>query len=98
MHYLLREGKGKGIAIYTRCEDVLMAKAELLLVKERIEKDSQYDGKPLYGYLDVDPSLSISEFKRGYRGDSAGYRRLMELRQLILTDGWNYPEDIPKEG
>lgn len=92
MPYLLREGKGKGIALYTRCEDVLLAKAELLLLKERFEKDSRYDGKPIYGFLDVDQHFSISEFKRGYRGDSASYRRLMELRQLILTDGWSYPE------
>lgn len=92
MAYLLREGKGKGIALYTRCEDVLLAKAELLLLKERIERDTRYDGKPIYGVLDVDPSLSISEFKKSYRGDSAGYRRLMELRQLILTNGWSYLE------
>lgn len=100
MPYLLREGNGKGIALYTRCEDVLLAKAELLLLKERLEKDSHYDGKPIYGFLDVDPHFSISEFKRVYRGDSAGYRRLMELRQLILTNGWSYPEVIasrPKE-
>lgn len=92
MAYLLREGKGKGIAIYTRCEDVLLAKAELLLVKEQIEKDSQYDGKPIYGYLDVDPSYTISEFKKSYRGNYVGYRRLIELRQIIITDGWSYPE------
>ena len=92
MAYLLREGKGKGVAVYTRCEDVLLAKAELLLLKERLEKDSQYDGKPIYGFLDVDQKPSISEFKRSYRGNSADYRRLMELRQLIITDGWSYPE------
>ncbi len=92
MPYLLREGEGKGVALYTRCEDVLLAKAELLFLKERLEKDSRYDGKPIYGFLDVDQRLSISEFKRGYRGDSASYRRLMEFRQLILTDGWSYPE------
>lgn len=92
MPYLLRQGKGKGVALYTRCEDVLLAKAELLLLKERIEKDSRYDGKPICGFLDVDATFSISEFKKGYRGDSAGYRRLMELRQVILANGWNYPE------
>lgn len=95
MPYLLREGKGKGIALYTRCEDVLLAKAELLLLKERVEKDHQYDGKPIYGILDVDPSFSLSEFKRSYRGDYVSYRRLMELRQTILTDGWSYPDYKP---
>lgn len=92
MPYLLREGKGKGLALYTRCEDVLLAKAELLLLKERFEQDSRWDGKPIYGFLDVDPSFTISEFKKGYRGDSASYRRLMELRQIILNGGWNYQE------
>ena len=92
MAFLLRQGKGKGIALYTRCEDVLLAKAELLLLKERTKKDSRYDGKPIYGVFDVDPTFSISEFKKAYRGDSVGYRRLMELRQVILTEGWKYPE------
>lgn len=92
MPYLLRQGKGKALAVYTRCEDVLLAKAELLLLKERTERDSRFDGRPIYGFFDVDPTFSISQFKKGYRGDSASYRRVMELRQIILTNGWNYPE------
>ena len=91
MPYLLRAGAGKGIAIYTRCEDVLLAEAELLVLKEDVEKNSQYDGKPIYGYIDVDNTLTISEFKESYRGDYVRYRRLMDFRKMLLTEGWNYP-------
>jgi len=30
--YLLREGEGKAVAIYSRCEDELLCRAELLVM------------------------------------------------------------------
>lgn len=86
MGYLLREGAGKGVALYTRCEDELLCKAELLLLLEKLPAD----GRPVYGFLDVDPTFTISEFKRAYRDNYSDYRRLMELRQQIAKEGWNY--------
>ena len=89
MPYLLREGEGKGVALYSRCEDVLLAQAELLSLVDQIP--NEHKGKPVYGYLDVDPSFSISTFKRAYRGRSADYRKLMDKRDEILKNGWIYP-------
>ena len=95
MPYLLREGEGKGVALYSCCEDVLLAQAELLALVDQIPKE--HEGKPVYGYLDVDPSLSISHFKRAYRGRSADYRRLMAKRDEILRNGWTYPMVEPDD-
>ena len=88
MAYLLREGEGKGVALYSRCEDVLLAQAELLSLVDQIPNENE--GKPVYGYLDVDPTFSISHFKRAYRGRSADYRRLMAKRDEILRNVWIY--------
>ncbi len=88
--YLLQTGEGKGIALYTRCEDELLAKAELLLLAEKARQDSP--GVPIFGYCDVDPSFTISEFKKTYRGHPADYRKLMAHRQSIIQNGWAYFE------
>ena len=95
MPYLLREGEGKGVALYSRCEDVLLAQAELLSLVDQIPHE--HEGKPVYGYLDVDPSFSISHFKRAYRGRSADYRKLVDRREEILRNGWIYPMVEPDD-
>ena len=89
MPYLMREGEGKGVALYTRCEDVLLAQAELLLLVDQLPKE--HEGKPVYGYLDVDPSFTISYFKSAYRGRATVYRKLMAKREEIIRNGWKYP-------
>lgn len=92
MPYLMREGDlgGKSIALYTRCEDELLAKAELVLLAD--ETAAQHPHAKILGYLDVDPSFTIAQFKRGYRGDHGRYRRLMMARDRIIEQGWQYPE------
>ena len=45
MPYLLREGEGKGVALYSRCEDVLLAQAELLALVDQIP--NEHKGKPV---------------------------------------------------
>ena len=91
MPYLLKEGIGTPKAAYTRCEDELLCRAELLLLREKHENDPA----GLLGYYDVDPTLTIAEFKRSYRGRSDDYKRLMELRQQIIKEGWPYEEIVP---
>ena len=89
MPYLLREGQGKGLALYTRCEDVLLVQAELPLLAD--ELPAEHEVKPVSGFLDVDPTFTIVEFKRAYRGRGTAYRKLTAKRQEILSDGWTYP-------
>jgi hypothetical protein len=42
--YVLAEGEGKAIAIYSRCEDPLLARAELLLTMEEAKKGGLRSG------------------------------------------------------
>jgi hypothetical protein len=88
MPWLIYDGKAPRVALYTRCEDELLARAELLVsAEEALEKRK---GIAVYGYYDVDPSLSIEQFKRTYRGDHKRYQKLMEAREKILKEGWPY--------
>lgn len=92
MPYLMREGAlgGKTIALYTRCEDELLAKAELVLLAE--ETAAEHPHARILGYIDVDPSFTMTQFKQGYRGDYKRYRRLKAARDRIIVTGWRYPE------
>ena len=89
MEYLLVPGEGPPLRVHSRCEDELLAKAELLLFAEDAAK--AYPGRPVVGTYDVEPALTIANLKRAYRYDHAGYRRLMEFRTRILQHGWTYP-------
>ena len=89
MEYLLVPGEGASFRVHSRCEDELLAKAELLLFADDAAKS--YPGHPVVGSYDVEPSLTIANLKRAYRYDHAGYRRLLEFRARILRDGWSYP-------
>ncbi len=89
MEYLLVPGEGPPLRVHSRCEDELLAKAELLLFAEDAAK--AYPGRPVVGTYDVEPALTIANLKRAYRYDHAGYRRLMEHRTSILQQGWTYP-------
>jgi hypothetical protein len=89
MEYLLVPGEGAPFRVHSRCEDELLAKAELLLFADDAAKS--YPGHPVVGSYDVEPSLTIANLKRAYRYDHAGYRRLLEFRARILRDGWSYP-------
>ena len=89
--YLLRPGTTPGVALYTRCEDELLCRAELLALLEQASRNSTNDRQVL-GYYDVDPTYTIARFKRGYRGRARDYQRLMALRSRIISEGWPFPE------
>jgi hypothetical protein len=72
--YLLRPGTTPGIALYTRCEDDLLCRAELLTLLEKTSQSSSQD-QQVSGYYDMDPAYSIARFKAGLPGQG---RRLPE--------------------
>lgn len=94
MAYLLRDGdeNQKAVALYSRCEDELLAKAELLTLLDAVP--SHHNSQAVIGFYDVDPTFSIEEFKAGYRNQGTRYRKLMEKRQWILKNGWPFSERI----
>jgi hypothetical protein len=63
--HILRPGKPSRIVLYTRCEDELLCRAELLLLLEAT-KNSQPVDQMIVGYYDVDRTFTNPEFKRGY--------------------------------
>ena len=89
MRYLIHEGTSPPAFVHSRCEDELLAKAEILLFAEDAVRI--YPGRSVVGSYDVEPRITIGQFKRGYREDQDGYRRLMEHRSRILSEGWAYP-------
>lgn len=91
--YLLRKGEGKAVAIYSRCEDEELCRAELLVMlgetNARVPKHQA--GAPIHGYYDVDPTYTSQEFLKPYRKDQARWRKLKDARKTIEETGWNYP-------
>jgi hypothetical protein len=90
MRYLLIPGQSLPLFVHSRCEDELLAKAELLLFAE--DATRSYPGRPVVGSYDVEPGISIGDLKRAYRHDPESYERLLQHRGRILAEGWAYPE------
>jgi len=90
MRYLLVEGEGPPVFLHSRCEDALLAKAELLAFAADAAR--MYPGQLIVGSYDVEPEISIDDLKRAYRYDHPGYRRVLAYRQQILREGWPYPQ------
>lgn len=94
--YLLRPGTLPGIPLWSRCEDELLCRAELVqkLLKLVGKVPGEDEEKAVFGYYDVDPRVTVARFKAAYRGRSNDYRALMASRQDIIDIGWPYPEAL----
>lgn len=107
--YVLAQGKGKAIAIYSRCEDPLLARAELLLtvedlrggrlsVKSVVRRASgalplDPHRAPIWGFYDADPTFTIEEFLDAYR-ERDKFNRFMGKLAWLRTNGWKF-ETVP---
>ena len=103
--YVLADGEGKAVAIYSRCEDPLLARAELLLTAEearggRLRSESvvrpipgasslNLRRAPIWGYYDADPTFTIEEFLDAYR-DRDKFARLLDKLAWLRTNGWKF--------
>ena len=110
--YVLAEGEGKAVAIYSRCEDPLLARAELLLTAEearggRLRSESvvrpipgasslNLRRAPIWGYYDADPTFTIEEFLDAYR-DRDKFARLLDKLAWLRTNGWKFKPAPSKE-
>lgn len=86
--YVMQEGEKPGVQIYSRCEDELWAQAELVAQLDSARQ--KYPGREIVGTYDVDPMFTVSVFMKGYQGDHQNHRALMQAREKILREGWNY--------
>lgn len=108
--YILAEGEGKAMAIYSRCEDPLLARAELLLTMEDARKGrlggavirgrnvSSLDLRrvPIWGFYDEDRTFAIEEFLDAYR-QSDKFSRLLTKLGWLRTNGWKFKYAPSKE-
>lgn len=88
--YILKEGSKPGIAIYTRCEDPLFARAELLLTMDAMNPKDR--GKVCWGLYDDDPTFTIEEFLKPYVREHT-MPRLLEKLQLLRQNGWKFKRE-----
>jgi len=88
--YILREGRKPGVALYTRCEDPLFARAELLLTMDKVKPGDRH--KVCFGLYDDDPTFTVEEFLKAYVGDRKLEALLEKLKQLRLN-GWKYKRE-----
>lgn len=88
--YILREGGKPGVALYTRCEDPLFARAELLLLMDKVKPESR--DKVCFGFYDVDPTFTVEEFLKPYVRDRKMEVLLEKIRQL-RSNGWKYKRE-----
>lgn len=109
--YILAEGEGKAVAIYSRCEDPLLARAELLLTMEnartgRLGGGAVMRGRdvasldlrraPIWGLYDEDRTFTIEEFLDAYRqGDK--FSRFLSKLGWLRTNGWKFNHAPSKE-
>lgn len=85
---LLLDGREPGTAIYSSCNDVLYAQAEVLLKAENLQKSPETKGMKLYGFYDEVDDLPVIQFLDAYSGKIPDLHRLNELRALIAQKGW----------
>ena len=88
--YIMREGTMPAVAIYTRCEDELLCRAEVLRLLGQVPLKRPV--QRVLAYYDVDPTFTIGQFKAAYRGRNRDYQRLMDARAKIIAEGWPYAE------
>jgi hypothetical protein len=88
--YILKVGGKPAVAIYTRCEDPLFSRAELLLTMNAMKPEQC--GKACLGYYDDDPTFTVEEFLRGYVEDKRMPALLNKLKE-IRQNGWKYKHE-----
>jgi hypothetical protein len=84
MAFVMRQGEGKGLALYSRCADETYCQAELLLLLDKAPPG------PVVGYYDVDPSFPVSTFLRSYQGREEEINRALER---VRRGEFNFQED-----
>jgi hypothetical protein len=84
MAFVMRQGEGKGSALYTRCADEKYCQAELLLLLDKAPLG------PVVGFYDVDPSFPVSMFLRSYQGREDEINRALER---VRRGEFNFQED-----
>lgn len=86
MPYILQDGKGKKIGLYTSCVDITYAQAEVLLMAEKAKRD--YPDAFIVGFADSQVQMTVARFLEAIKPHPADLKRVEELRTEIKTKGF----------
>jgi hypothetical protein len=77
----------KALALYSRCADESLCRAELILLAE--EANKRFPGREVIGFYDVDQRITSQRMCRQYDERPGDKERLMELAKTVMQD-WPY--------
>ncbi len=86
MAFLLRNGPGKAVALYSRCADEVYCQAELLLLLARTPADTK-----VLGFYDVDKHFPVKKFMESYT-KSKREDEINRMVQQVREQGFNFEE------
>jgi len=86
MSYVLHDGKGKKVALYSSCTDITYAQAEILLMAEQTKKDHP-DGFIL-GFVDNKLQMTVERFLEAHKLYPEGLKKLESYRSQIKERGF----------
>jgi len=85
MPYVLADGRGQKIGLYTTCLDISYAQAELLLMVEKAKLD--HPDAFIVGYADSQLQISVERFLEPHKQYPKELERIEELRSKIKAKG-----------
>src|SRR4029077_11091438 len=85
MPYVLADGRGQKIGLYTTCLDISYAQAELLLMAERAKLD--YPNAFIVGFADSQLQITVERFLEPHKKYPEAIAKLEELRAKIQAKG-----------
>lgn len=86
MAYLLNDGKGQEVAIYSSCSDITYAQAELLLLTEKLKKENPEFR--IVGELDQSKTFGVRSFLEAYASTPEDLKKLQDYQAEIKAKGF----------
>lgn len=85
MPYVLLDGKGKKVGLYSSCADVIYAQAEILLMAEKVKLD--YPDAFVVGFADSQVQMTVEHFLEPHKKFPEDLQKLEEFRSEIKAKG-----------
>lgn len=85
MPYVLNDGKGKKVALYSTCMDISYAQAEVLFMAEAVKRD--YPDAFIVGFADAQVAMTVERFLEPHRKYAGEVEKIEQLRAKIKEKG-----------
>lgn len=96
MPFVMSDGKGQKIAIYSSCVDISYAQAEVLLMVEEIKKT--HSDPFIVAFFDQMKAISVPRFLSAFEGSPSSRKRLEELQAEVKAKGFSFFAIKPFQG